>query len=365
MIHILNNINVGIRINMKAKKGLVLLSYLGPVSLILDYFKFKKHPNVDQLRCFVQVLSSQYRFVIYVDYRNSLLRLKSDLIVGFGQFYKNNFLLSKQKFYFATGSSADFVSNEIEKAKLELEINVDSNNNWRYSDKDESKYERISDKILLIGNTITSNSFNIMNQVPVLLLPGNYLKGKFSKPIAPKEVIVDSILWFGSKGILHKGLDIVADVASKLNTKLIVVGVSPDEQNIAHEICKNRSLDYELYGFLKLDSDKWLEILEKVSFALFPSISEGMSTGVLTSVYFGLYPICTDRCGCDVGHVVKFERRSRLVNQFLTELIEIRGINQSIIRDRILLWQREIQSNNSIDLFRHNLLKAFEVENTN
>ncbi len=359
------NFNIGIRFNPKASKKIVFLSYLGPTSLILDDLNLKKHPNVEQLRCFIKILSSHYRFVIFVDYRNSFLKIKSDFLIGFGLAYRNNFYYSKHRFYFATGSSSEFVSKEILRAKSHLDFVNPSEVLWRNSDPADVWDEINSERILLIGNNFTKSTFQLCKKQNISLLPGNFLNGDLKHPVSPQSIKLDTLLWFGSNGLLHKGLDIAANVASILNCKLIVVGVSPREVQLANDICKNYSLEFELHGFLSLKSSTWYDVLNRATFALFPSISEGMSTGVLTSIFFGLYPIVTDRCGCDVGHLVEFKERSKLVNQFVDELASLRIMDELFIHQKIILWQNQIQKNNSLNAFFEILKEALEGEDIN
>jgi hypothetical protein len=361
----INNLNIGIRYNAKASKGIVLVSYLGPASLFLDILNFKKHPNVEQIRCFIKILSAHYRFVIFVDYRNSLLKIKSDLLIGFGLAYRNNFPYSKRRFYFATGSSSEFVSNEILRAKSHLDLVNSSEILWRNSDPADESDEINSERILLIGNDFTKSTFRSIENRRISLLPGNFLNGNLNDAIIPKSIKLNTLLWFGSNGLLHKGLDIAANVASIMNCKLIVVGVSPHEFQFAHDICNKYSLEYELNGFLSLKSTKWSDILKSVTFALFPSISEGMSTGVLTSIFFGLYPLVTDRCGCDVGHLIEFKDRSNLVHQFTDELVKLTAKDEAVIHEKIYLWQNQILQKNSLKSFCKSLNEVLKSENFN
>tara|TARA_B110001450_G_scaffold254988_1_gene281478 strand:+ start:255 stop:1454 length:1200 start_codon:yes stop_codon:yes gene_type:complete len=126
-------------------------------------------------------------------------------------------------------------------------------------------------------------------------------------------------LWFGSIDIYHKGLDILIDVFKKNpEKKLIIAGINQDELKKLNPIPKN----VIHIGFIKLKSERFLDLMIKASFIIFPSCSEGMASGVLTCMNHGLIPIITKECGIDIekdfGRLIEnysVENISKIINE--------------------------------------------------
>lgn len=108
----------------------------------------------------------------------------------------------------------------------------------------------------------------------------------------------NNFVWFGSAGLIHKGLDILIDTFKLLPDKtLSIYGVDLRELPI---INRRIPLNVHLCGRVDVYSQEYInEVLLKNTFIIFPSCSEGMSTAVATSMMHGLIPIITPECGFD------------------------------------------------------------------
>lgn len=96
-------------------------------------------------------------------------------------------------------------------------------------------------------------------------------------------------LWMGSKGAVHKGLDILFDVF-KMHPELTlhVCGFSEIERKKLSRLIPKNVIDH---GFVNITSDEYKNIAETCAFNVFPSCSERMATSVLTNMSHGLIPL--------------------------------------------------------------------------
>jgi hypothetical protein len=127
------------------------------------------------------------------------------------------------------------------------------------------------------------------------VLNPNYV---FQKPIVYDQTAKHkySFVMFGVNGLIHKGLDILVDVFDKLpECTLNVYGISPKEKHLFRKISKKNTIDCGTVNVLSQDFiDK---VVNKNSFVILDSCSEGMSTGVATCMAHGLIPIVTKETG--------------------------------------------------------------------
>lgn len=103
-------------------------------------------------------------------------------------------------------------------------------------------------------------------------------------------------VWFGSRGFVHKGLDILIDAFNELpELQLDVYGIDEAEM-------KNVTIpdNVKMCGMVNVMSDVFLRnVVEQCSFVVSLSCSEGMQTGLATCMLHGLIPIVTKECGID------------------------------------------------------------------
>jgi glycosyltransferase involved in cell wall biosynthesis len=113
-----------------------------------------------------------------------------------------------------------------------------------------------------------------------------------------------SFLWFGSGGLVHKGLDRVLAVFSELSDfHLTVCGP------IAQEFRFNKAFQKELYetpniktvGWVDVASKTFTEIAARHVGTVYVSASEGGGGSTLTCMHAGLIPIVTEAASVDIG----------------------------------------------------------------
>lgn len=104
------------------------------------------------------------------------------------------------------------------------------------------------------------------------------------------------ILWFGSTGLIHKGLDIVIDAMADMSDyTLECYGIFKEEKPLFNKLKKSNTFDC---GRVNVNSNDFIKkICNRFNFMVFPSCSEGMSTAVATCMAHGIIPIITKECG--------------------------------------------------------------------
>ena len=144
-----------------------------------------------------------------------------------------------------------------------------------------------------------------------------------------------SFLWFGSGGLVHKGLDLVLEAFAQMpDFKLTVCGPVNEEKEF------ERAYDKELYhtpnihtiGWVDVSSSAFTDIMHDCIGLVYPSCSEGGGGGVITCLHGGLIPLVSYETSIDVedfGFILKdssieaikecVNRVARLSTQELTE----------------------------------------------
>lgn len=128
------------------------------------------------------------------------------------------------------------------------------------------------------------------------------INGKFIFDEAKCRYLLASIkkrfLWFGSKGFIHKGCDIVLDVFREMSEFTIdFYGLDRKEKKIFNQL---KSANTNDCGFINVQSKEFVdEVVYKHCFLIFPSCAEGMCTSVATCMAHGIIPIVTKETGFD------------------------------------------------------------------
>ena len=123
-------------------------------------------------------------------------------------------------------------------------------------------------------------------------------------------------LWFGSDGLVHKGLDLVLEAFAQMpEYRLTVCGPL---RNRAEKLCKGplkyderfeNEYHHELYecenidtiGWVDIESDYFGTILNACIGVVFPSCSEGGGTSAITCMQAGLIPIVSYEASIEVA----------------------------------------------------------------
>ena len=110
-------------------------------------------------------------------------------------------------------------------------------------------------------------------------------------------------LWFGSGGLVHKGLDLVLEAFAEM-PELHLTVCGPIRQERDFEAAYWRELyeteNIETLGWIDVGSEAFLELCRKTLGLVYPSCSEGGGSSVLTCMHGSLIPIVNRETSVDL-----------------------------------------------------------------
>jgi hypothetical protein len=272
---------------------------------------------------------SEDKFNSHTKYRESLLIARAFLDMGFCVdiiSYTNKNFIPKKSYQYFTGSRVNFqnIAQKINKDCIKIvHLTVA---HWLFSNKEQ--YERLSavqrkkgvsieprkmieinfaienaDFATILGNEFTINTYKYANK-KIYRIP-------ISSPILypwPENKDFQScrknFLWFGSEGMVHKGLDIVLEAFVEMpDFRLIICGPISKEKDFEKAYYKElyETPNIQTVGWIDIKGSKFIEITDKCIGLIYPSCSEGGGGGVITCLHASLIPIVSYESSVDIN----------------------------------------------------------------
>ena len=168
----------------------------------------------------------------------------------------------------------------------------------------------------------------------------------------------NTILWFGSSGMLHKGLDIAIDfVLENPQYTLHICGGSTREQCFWHHY-KPMIEGYEnihLDGFVDIESQRFKELLDECGILLNPSVSEGGAVSVLNVLGNGaLLPVYSKGTGLDISDV-GIEVDEVTYENFRNALLTVAELPTETISQKAWAAHRLVKNKYTLDNYRETM----------
>lgn len=231
----------------------------------------------------------------------------------------------------------------------------------RYVEKTWSHQTVLVDGIIALGNEQCAETYRKHYDGPVLACPAPFFQTldyrqvmQCRKPSASK-----GYLWFGSVGLIHKGLDLCLEYFQENpDLDLHICGdiyLEPDFVDAYRDAlfgCPN----IHVHGFVSVQSDIFKDILSSCAFAVFPSCSEGGGASVLTVVGNGaLIPVVSRESSVTANHGVLI---SSLTQAGFTEaMAKTRLMSDEKIKELQVMSAKFVIEQNSIENYER-VLKA-------
>lgn len=294
------NIVLGINQDYLREQKKILISYLDYGRTAYSLRHANTHTNLQEMMQMIRVLIEMDYCIDVCACNNAEASLEMqsdyyDCILGFGDMFRlarernpkaytimymteNPYSVSRageqqriDYFYERTGKRIDFART----GKYYLEND-----------------EKLADAVICLGEKQYFDCKAVQR-----LYPSAFKNEKYIKNICDKRKSTNFLV-FGVKGFVHKGNDLLVEVFRKHpDWKLYMCGREIDEE------CKRLGLSLSQNiincGFIDVQSDRFLELVELCPFTLLPSCSEGMSTSLLTSMRHGQIPVTTRGTGMD------------------------------------------------------------------
>ncbi len=265
-----------------------------------------RHTNVQESKILAKIFDELGFNVDVIHYTNQkkLDYKKYNLIFGFGEPFENSFMeRNLKRIYYATGAHVCH-QNYAEINRIE-EVNKKYNANllpkrlvpWTWS-----MSTSLSDSLIVIGNEWTKFTYTKYTKNSVYTINATALINDNVKNIKRDiDKTKKSFLWFGSSGLVHKGLDLCLEYFSKQQdlTLHICGPMENDFNEVFTEYFEKKNIIY--HGFTDVKSQKFINIVSQCSFSILPTCSEGQATSLLTAMGAGLIPITTYNSGVDVA----------------------------------------------------------------
>lgn len=289
---------------------------------------------------------------------------KYDLVFGFGESFCDSFYWTDKnvfRIFYGTGCYVAFQNYQTLKRVYDvyLKRGILIPESGRLVDKTWSLHSHLADALIILGNEHTAQTYSNTNiKGEIYSMPASYFD-VYKPDLSAKDYSKASkhFLWFGSSGLIHKGLDLVLEIFSKRrDIYLHVCGPIKNEPGFEKlyykELYENPNII--CYDFIDINSDLFIEILNQCAFTIFPSASEGCSPSVITTMgNGGLIPLITRACGINSP-----------VSNFMIDYPNAHNVRQAIDRAIVLspseLLNRSIEcleyarKVHSIDQFRNN-----------
>lgn len=333
----------------------------GQQRALLCYYVFpfllppqRQHTNELEVKGLAQALDRLGFIVDAIDYRytRNINYKNYNLIIGLGNVFERSFYheCDTKRIFFATGCHPYFSSeNEIRRVKAFQARTCMWISPTRLRGLPE--YEcatRLSDGIICLGNETTKNTYaNINNNV------------KMQNAIASVSNAMESckkkknkFLWFGSAGLVHKGLDVVIEAFLKVDLsecELVIYCIHENSFFSYYNDALINSKNITYKGFRNIDDQELIRDFEESQWCILLSCSEGQSTSLLTAISHGCIPIAssyvglqkslkTIHCEIDIDELVKTIQR--LLQMDSVNLINLMEMNR-----------KAVYSENSYDAF--------------
>ena len=341
-------------------------------------FKKKQHKKYHTISTEVYTIGSVLRNLGYnvdctTDGNNSVKLAKYDVIGPslsmFERIWKEN--ISATTIRYSPGSHPLFCYRVTANKMMQVR---EAKQSWmpsstRYLNNDIRTYyaDMLADHIIVLGNEFILSKYLEEDPRPERYHRLNAFYFDCHKPDLDAKDFDNTrthICWFGSLGLIHKGLDIAIDIAlNHPEITLHICGATKREKEFWKyyaPLIKDRPNIID-HGFLLVDSEEFVEVMNQCAWLINPSISEGMSTAVLNvCANAGLVPIYTKATGIDLqeygielddAEYGLFE--TAVLNAIKTDPEELRKKSKAVCEHVRQNYTYEQYQNNLLEIIKH------------
>ena len=286
-------------------KGRALISYITAPFQSENPSKLTGHQNKWEAVEIARIFNKLGYVVDVAVYNDDKFNSKKnyDLIFGQGNSFARHIESagpSCLKIYYATGAHWSF-QNPAEQSRIDyLQQRKGVKLNRKVFAPPNRSAEK-ADGVICIGNEFTVSTYLPYNtNVKQLNQSGfDFLKWPEDKNF---DSAVHKFFWLGSRGMVHKGLDLVLEVFKNLpNLELYIGGKVLREKDFAatyhNELLETPNIN--LLGYIDIQSETFEDVTNKCGYIIFPSCSEATAGSVITTMHRGLVPIVTRETGVD------------------------------------------------------------------
>ncbi|MBR5891124.1 MAG: glycosyltransferase [Bacteroidaceae bacterium] len=165
----------------------------------------------------------------------------------------------------------------------------------------------LSDAVICLGDASVAAHFEQEDPRPgrYYSLPAFYFDMRTPSHQKDFDRCRKNLLWFGSSGLIHKGLDIAIDFAVKHpEYTLHICGASRGEKEFWRHYAPiaDKAPNIVQHGFVDIASTEFADILDQCAILVNPSLSESGAVAVLNVLANGLlYPVYSHETGLAIA----------------------------------------------------------------
>lgn len=284
-----------------------LLSYITqPFVLPADHHSHLMFSVFGLAKCIAQALLDMGFDVDVIDYEDVSFRSDKtyDLVVVHGGVNFETLLRSvvgdAKIVYYSTGNQGGFWNEacvaRFAALRTRRGIDLPLDRFIRYS---EQRANALADGIVCLGNQAMVDTYWGFPTV-IALNNAAYADGFFDAQSKDYAGGHRNFLFFGSRGSVHKGLDLVLEAFTGLDAELYLCGAIEPEFRVAfaRELALPNVHDM---GWVQLRSAPFYELMRTCNCTIFPSASEGQPGGIVECMHCGLIPIVSRETNVDTG----------------------------------------------------------------
>lgn len=355
--------------NTKFNKS-VLIVYL------VSAFNKKKnisHSNLTECRTFAEIFK-EMGYNIDVINLNSTKKIKKqyDVVLGMDVALEKSFFNKKNStkhIFYATGACPIY-SNMISTKKARdfyYKNKILPLNSIRKIEYTQDFQIFLSDSVIVLGNDFVKNTYLQYDDEKQRYKNLDAFYFDIINPDISKKDFRKArrnFIWFGSLGALHKGLDVVIDYfLEHPEYNLYICGLNTSEKNFLDFYMSkiNNKNNIHLYGFLKIGSIEFNNLVNNCAFALYPSLSEGGSPALLNIIANGgIIPIHSKQSGIDFGKEISFELDENTSIAIGEVISKIEMIPDKNIKNMAIECTNYVRSHFTYEKYKNNLKDIIE-----
>lgn len=344
----------------------VLLAYItDPFTIGLNY----THSNLMECFTAAEIFNALGYTVDVVDFNlnKQINYSKYDIIYGMGHVLENSFKYTKNKniirIFYATGCNTIYsnIATTLRVREFGMERGKLLLNSSRLTQFSQHAQTLLSEAVIVLGNDDNFQTYLMydsdkkryhkINAFYYDVYDINISIKDFSK--AKKH-----FLWFGSSGLVHKGLDILLELFSKNDHIILhICGANKREKEFFeyYDDILSKSNNIINHGFVNIESSEFKSIMDTCAFVIFPSVSEGGSPAILNTIANGgLIPIITKLTGLDLNNYgwVIDRAEINLVQHAINESLKL---DENELKDKSKKIKTHVRSLYTLKNYKENL----------
>lgn len=203
-----------------------------------------------------------------------------------------------KKIYYATGAYYEHQNNMIYRLTDEFNAKHNTKIPYRRTVKAHNSCQ-VADKILQIGSSYTIETYpeDIRKKISLIHQSSQAIRTVEKIKYAPEN----EYFFMSSSGNMLKGVPQMIECFSK-HPELTLHILGYMEDDVIDTLKDIITPNIHIHGFMNVNSQEYIDIINRCNFTIYPSGSEGMPGAVLNSMRNGLIPISTKWASFDEIH---------------------------------------------------------------